>query len=286
MTTTRGTGEPLGAQPTPTPNASALEAVEREHQDAWYANASRDEFFAREGFARLVQWNLAALRRAVPVRRDMRVLSVGCGLGDYELILGREVAQVEGFDLSAVAIAEAARLAQTQGLTNVAFHVGSYRDVDWPPASFDGAYAFGVLHHLSAEERAALLTRLVRWVKPGGWIYVRDPNARGLLRRLAEPFFRRTSTLHSPNEASLDPVSIERELRAAGVVDLRTDHIDVLGGPLPWLLASNSRLLWSAVFGFDRLWLAVPGLRTLSSQFAVAGRVATSAPVGQPREQS
>lgn len=253
--------------------AEDLEAVERAHQDAWYAKAVREEFFGREGFARLVAWNLEALRRLVPIRPDMRLLSVGCGMGDYELILRHEVASVVGFDLSEVAVAEATRLARERGAANVTFRAGSYRDMTWPDATFDGAYAFGVLHHLSAGERAALMGRLARWVRPGGWIYVRDPNARGLLRRLAEPFFRRASTLHSPNEASLDPDVIQQELRQAGLVDLRVDHIDVLGGPLPWLVKSNSRLLWRAIFGFDRLWLATPGLRTLSSQFAVAGRV-------------
>ena len=31
-------------------------------------------------------------------------------------------------------------------------------------------------------------------------------------------------------------------------------------------------LLWRAVFALDRAWLAVPGLRPLASQFAIAGR--------------
>lgn len=250
-----------------------LESVERAHQDAWYGRAVREEFFAREGFARLVTWNLEALRRLVPIRRHMRLLSVGCGMGDYELLLRHEVAEVVGFDLSEVAVAEATRLAQAQGAQNVRFLAGSYRDMTWPDGTFDGAYAFGVLHHLSPDERAALVSRLACWVKPGGWVYVRDPNARGLLRRVAEPFFRATSNLHSPNEASLDPDMIQDELRRAGLVDLQVDHIDVLGGPLPWLVKSNSKLLWSAVFGFDRVWLATPGLRARSSQFAVAGRV-------------
>lgn len=250
-----------------------LEAVERAHQDAWYGRAVREEFFDREGFARLVDWNLAALRRFVPIRPEMRLLSVGCGMGDYELLLRHEVAAIEGFDLSEVAVAEATRRAHAQGAANVSFVAGSYRDLMWPDASFDGAYAFGVLHHLSATERAELLTRLSRWIKPGGWVYVRDPNARGLLRRIAEPILKRTSGLHSPNEAALDPAAIGRELSMAGFVDQRVDHIDVLGGPLPWLIRSNSRLFWSLVFGFDRLWLATPGLRAWSSQFAVAARV-------------
>jgi hypothetical protein len=62
------------------------------------------------------------------------------------------------------------------------------------------------------------------------------------------------------------------EAEQAGFSDLRLDYIDVVGGPLPWLVRSESVLLWQAVFAFDRAWLAVPGLRRAASQFALIAR--------------
>jgi hypothetical protein len=106
---------------------------------------------------------------------------------------------------------------------------------------------------------------------PGGWCYARDPNARGLLRRLAGPFARRDE-FHSPNEAALDPRTIATEWEAAGFHDIRLDYTDVVSGPLPWVLPVSSPMLWAPVFAFDRAWLAVPLLRPLASQFAIAGR--------------
>jgi SAM-dependent methyltransferase len=243
-------------------------ARERSHQDAWYTRAIRDRFFEREGFRRLVSWNLACLRGALPLTSTSRVLSLGCGAGDYELKLAALVGHVHGIDLSAVAVAEARARAQALALVNVEFSEASVLEVTMPEASFDVVYALGVLHHLTLAERHALLIRVRRWLAPGGWFYARDPNARGLLRRAAASWFRH-SDYHSPNESALDPTALRQELLAAGFQDPEIGFTDVLAGPLPWLVSSSSRMFWSAIFAFDRGWLAIPGLRTLASQFDI-----------------
>jgi SAM-dependent methyltransferase len=241
---------------------------EREHQDAWYSRAIQDRFFEREGFRRLIDWNLRLLRRAVPLTSSSRVLSLGCGTGEYERLLAPHVAHVTAVDLSGVAIGEATRRASEQDARNVTFVEGALLDVTLPDSSFDVAYALGVLHHLSLAERHALLIRVRRWLAPGGWFYARDPNGRGLLRRTAARWFQ-DSSYHSPNEAALDPGEVRQELVAAGFGEPRVGFSDVLGGPLPWIVPSASPLLWSVVFAFDRVWLGTPGLRALASQFEV-----------------
>lgn len=248
--------------------------VEREHQDAWYARAIRERFFEREGFRQLVAWNLQCLRRAVPLGRTTRVLSLGCGTGEYELALAPEVGHLLAVDLSAIAITEAQRRVQEAGLSNVAFEQASLDDLQLPAGSYDIVYALGVLHHLSADERATLLTRARAWLAPGGRFYARDPNARGLLRRAAGWSFRHSS-FHSPNEAALDPDAMCTELRTAGFRDPRVSYTDVLGGPLPWLLPARSALLWRTIFAVDRAWLATPGLRGLASQFDINAKTET-----------
>lgn len=251
---------------------NASSATEREHQEAWYSRAIGEAFFAREGFRRLIDWNLAALRRAVPVSREMRVLSIGCGLGDYEISLAPDVASIVAIDLSATAVGEARSRADGRGVANVDWIAGSALDLDFDPGAFDLVYAFGVLHHLDPAERLELLRRAHAWLTPGGWLYARDPNARGLLRRLGRGLYRRHSPFHSPDEHELDPFELVADVRTAGFERPTVDYTDVLGGPLPWLVRSRSRLLWSLVFAVDRVWLAVPGLRRLASQFAVVAR--------------
>ena len=82
----------------------------------------------------------------------------------------------------------------------------------------------------------------VAWLRQrlvaGGWLYVRDPNARGVLRRLAGARARRDE-FHSPNEQAIDPQALLRDVQAAGFLQPEVDYTDVLLGPLPWMLAGG-----------------------------------------------
>ena len=129
-----------------------------------------------------------------------------------------------------------------------------------------------MLHHLTGPTRAGLFQRLAAWLETGGWLYARDPNVNGLLRRAAGAVGLGRSEFHSPDERPLNPSDIVGELKSAGFDRLVVDYTDVMGGPLPWVLPSSSSALWGAVFAFDRAWLATPGLRRYASQFSVTGR--------------
>jgi len=245
---------------------------ERAHENAWYTRALEERFFEREGFRRLVAWNVAAFHREVALRPEMRALSIGSGLGDYEIAIAPLVRHVTAVELSETAAAAARDRLRAAGIGNVDVVVGAIDTQEFAPGQFDLVYAMGVFHHFLPEQRQHLLAMVHDWTAPAGWLYVRDPNARGLLRRVLEGWFRRRSTVHAEQETSLDPYMLLAEARRAGFTDARLDYIDVIGGPLPWLVRSESGLLWRAVFAFDRAWLAVPGLRRTASQFALVAR--------------
>ena len=245
---------------------------ERAHENAWYTRALRERFFEREGFRQLVAWNVAAFRRLVPLRSDMRVLSIGAGLGDYELALAPAVGHIVAVELSETAADAARERLHAAGINNVDVVAAAIDAQTFAPGQFDVIYAMGVFHHFLPEQRRLLLARTHEWLVDGGQLYVRDPNARGLLRRAMESWFRRRSTVHAEQEASMDPRVLEAEARATGFREVAVDYIDVIGGPLPWLLRSESPWFWKAVFGFDRAWLAIPGLRRAASQFALVAR--------------
>jgi SAM-dependent methyltransferase len=243
---------------------------ERAHEDGWYRRAIAEGFFEREGFRRLVAWNFEALCRAVPLGPHVRALSIGCGMGEYEVRLAARVAHVTGVDLSALAVEAARERARRTGTANVEFRVGAVEDLRLEDGRLDLVYAFGVLHHIPTREaRRAVLDLAHRALAPGGHLYVRDPSARGLPGRLGYWFFRNRARIHSPNEAHLDPIAMRDEVEHAGFHDVRIDYTDVIGGPLPWVTGTASPLVWDAVAAFDRLWLATPWLRERASQFAV-----------------
>ena len=253
-------------------DVTAIIEQERAHENAWYTRALRERFFEREGFRQLVAWNVAAFRRQVPLRADMRVLSIGAGLGDYELAIAPAVRHITAVELSETAADAARTRLRAAAITNVDVITGPIDTQPFVAGQFDVVYAMGVFHHFLPDQRRALLAQVHGWTTAGGWLYVRDPNARGLLRMVLEGWFRRRSDVHAEQETSLDPYALRDEAARAGFSDLRIDYIDVVGGPLPWLLRSESPWLWRLVFGVDRAWLAIPGLRNAASQFALVGR--------------
>src|SRR5262245_55335451 len=104
----------------------------------------------------------------------MRVLDVGCGPGSITRGLAERVAPgpVVGVDLSRETLEAARRDAAARGLANLRYEEGSVYELPFPDASFDVAYAHQVLQHL--REREAALREMLRVVRPGGLVAVRD----------------------------------------------------------------------------------------------------------------
>ncbi|HND31051.1 MAG TPA: methyltransferase domain-containing protein, partial [Myxococcota bacterium] len=106
------------------------------------------------------------------------LLDVGCGeglLGLY-LRLGGKKLNILGVDHDGARIARAQRAAA--GLPDLEFQVADARSVE---GSFDVITLIDVLHYLPTEAQAALLARLVGMLRPGGRLYLRDPEpGRGL----------------------------------------------------------------------------------------------------------
>lgn len=108
------------------------------------------------------------------LRPGMRLLDVGCGPGSITRGLAERVApgEVVGVDLSRETLEAARRDAAARGLTNLRYETGSVYELPFPDASFDAAYAHQVLQHL--KERDAALREMLRVVRPGGLIALRD----------------------------------------------------------------------------------------------------------------
>jgi SAM-dependent methyltransferase len=79
---------------------------------------------------------------------------------------------VVGIDLSADTLASARQDATARGVTNLRYDEASVYQLPYADASFDVAYAHQVFQHL--REPAAALREVLRVLKPGGLVAVRD----------------------------------------------------------------------------------------------------------------
>jgi ubiquinone/menaquinone biosynthesis C-methylase UbiE len=108
------------------------------------------------------------------LRPDMHLLDVGCGPGSITRGLAEHlsVGTVVGLDLSSETLEGARRDAVARGLQNLRYEEGSVYELPFPDGSFDVAYAHQVLQHL--RERGLALSEMLRVVKPGGVVAVRE----------------------------------------------------------------------------------------------------------------
>jgi SAM-dependent methyltransferase len=191
--------------------------------------------FAQQHFARPAVRALRAhmVRRILKVTgadAGSSVLSLGCGIGDTELLLAPHVGEVTGVDLSPSAIRQARSDAARLGIANARFIEGSEA-----PGRYHAVIAIFFLHHLPDAELEALPERVKEWLIPGGSFYSLDPSRRrlsGAVGRLLIPgLMKRYQT---EDERELEPEPTVELFRRAGL-DARLGVYDFGSSPLAGL---------------------------------------------------
>jgi SAM-dependent methyltransferase len=158
------------------------------------------------------------------LRPGMRLIDVGCGPGSITRGLAERLApgQVIGLDLSRETLDAARREAAARGLANLHYEEGSVYELPFPEASFDVAYAHQVFQHL--RERDVALREMLRVVRPGGLVAVRDVDWGTVAYWPRDPWIDRFIDIHlrTWRQNGGEPL-MGRQLRAlfhaAGIVD-------------------------------------------------------------------
>ena len=100
----------------------------------------------------------------------MSILDCGCGPGTMTQGLAELVApgRAVGIDIEPSMVAQAATLAEKQGVNNLSFEVGDITELPYPDSSFDRAFSCAVLEHLPDPVKA--LKEIHRVLEPGGLV--------------------------------------------------------------------------------------------------------------------
>lgn len=227
--------------------------------------------FAQPAVVLFREYLVRRILRATGAGAESRVLSIGCGIGDTELLLAPHVAHVTGVDLSPAAIAEARRAAFARSVTNNQFVTGSWQTVAIGEEPFDTVLAIFFLHHLPDPDLAAFPGQLLRLLRPGGVFYALDPSARrlsGFVGQFLVP--RLMEKYQTEDERQLLPRPTAAPFRAAGF-ETSTRWFDFASTPLAGLFPS-----WGAGYRLarvlDEALTRVPLLREVSSNFELTAR--------------
>ncbi len=107
--------------------------------------------------------------------RPKKILSIGCGDGEHELLMARQgwVGSVDAFDISPAGISQAAERARSEGL-NANFTVRDFEDFIRSPgtADYDAAIFIGSLHHVKDLE--GMLSAVRRSLVANGHLIINE----------------------------------------------------------------------------------------------------------------
>lgn len=188
---------------------------------------------------------------AAPGRRaQIRILEIGCGMGElaHELAL-LTGARVTGVDLSPGFIEHAATTYRHPLLNFIVTDLSRTN-----PTSDQEQYDFivgnGILHHLY-HHLSTFLPVLARWLKPAGRLIFWEPNLWNpyVFLIFTFPALRRAAKLE-PDEMAFTPGFIRRKLEAAGFARIQAFTRDFL---LPNTPADLVRLVITISAVLDRI---------------------------------
>lgn len=246
---------------------SALERELAYHEKLYSGFAQRH--FAKSAVRAMRRHLVSRILDLSGVGRDSTVLSLGCGIGDTELLLAPHVAQITGIDLSPKAIQQARSDADRLGIRNAEF----LETAEIPQGrAYDLVIAVFFLHHLPDVPLAALPGGILTVLKPRACFYSLDPSRdrlSGAVGRMLIPWIMRRYQTHDERELNADATAALFE--AAGF-DVRVGFYDFGSTPFAGLFPS-----WAGGYQlarrFDDVLMKSPALARRGSNFELIARV-------------
>lgn len=113
--------------------------------------------------------------------REGALLDIGCSAGGFLSTLKTSRLKLYGIEMSS---SEARKAIENSGAQ---VWVGEISDAPFPPLSFDVITGFHVLEHVLNPTET--IDRLLRWLKPGGILYLHVPNIEALEARVFQSFW-------------------------------------------------------------------------------------------------
>jgi SAM-dependent methyltransferase len=251
--------------PAPRPEDPALRA-ELEYHERLYAGFAQGHF-AKPAVVELRRHLANRIARAARLGPSSRVLSIGCGIGDTELLIAPRVAGIVGVDLSPSAVRAANQAALEAGVSNFRAVCAPFPEPS-VGSGFDAVIAVFFLHHLGDPALRAIPRQVAALLRGGGTFYSLDPNRRRLSGWIGETFFPKLMERYqSPAERPLDPSTTVALFRDAGLA-AESRWYDYVSTPLAGL-APSMRTAYRAARLLDNALVALPVLNRYSSNFEI-----------------
>ncbi|KAJ3811358.1 S-adenosyl-L-methionine-dependent methyltransferase [Lentinula aff. lateritia] len=98
--------------------------------------------------------------------KGSKVLELGCGAG----LPATQQLVDQGFEVLGVDISSSQLTLAKEHVPRAQFMQGDMMAMEFAESSFDAVMAFYSLFHLPRDEHGPMLQKMVKWLKPGGWL--------------------------------------------------------------------------------------------------------------------
>lgn len=146
-----------------------------QNADRYYLGTTADSLRRYELFNAIYKPGTDDRLKTLPLRPDMNVLDVGCGIGITACDFAEYIVpdgEVTAFDPAADLVEAARARAHDRGLSNITFHVASAETFDFGSSAFDLAHTRYVLTYLS--DAAEIVTRIHRALAPSALFFAEE----------------------------------------------------------------------------------------------------------------
>jgi len=140
-----------------------------EAYDKWHQSVHGQDVLTE---SKLEGWHIDALSLS-PSLKDLNVLEVGCGAGDFAIHLSKQQAIVTAVDFSAKAVEIAKEKSKAQSQL-VDFQVADAQSLPFSSNSFDLIFSCECLEHVPDPQKA--LNEFYRVLKPSGYLILTTEN--------------------------------------------------------------------------------------------------------------
>ncbi len=108
--------------------------------------------------------------------KDKKLIDLGCGSAEMDIILGRNGHSIVGVDVSKKALQLAEQHKSQEGLSNIRFVNASLDNMPFPANSFDSAIMLEVLEHIDYSDTEEIFNEIKRILKPHAKMLITVPN--------------------------------------------------------------------------------------------------------------
>ena len=246
---------------------------EIEYHEKLYSGFAQ-QHFAKSAVRALRAHLVSRILQRTGANSGSSVLSIGCGIGDTELLLAPRVGQITGVDLSPTAIQQARFDADIAGVSNAQFVAGTIEDaLQGSNTQFDVVIAIFFLHHLPETQLRAFPGQIRELLRPNGFFYSLDPNRyrlSGAIGSLLCP--KLMARYQTPDERQLVPSDTSKLFTRSGLLSQYHYH-DFLSSPLAGLFP-GWRTGYQASRTLDNAIIRMPLVRNIGSNFEILAKKA------------